>query len=193
MQDDKRWQEILAAPSSLVTGDLTLEWAISESLRKTFGLSKESCAIAMQEYRKFRYLCDIADGPLLPSPLITFVQARDTPNSSAFTEIKRWSVRAAMPHKGSLFFVHNPAYQRAVDLYQQEFAGIPARNIWPTRLQARRRNQAFVALGMGVAVATMGDWAQSGVAIRFGIALAFLAIGSIIFIGRHWGDPQGDA
>ncbi|WP_299509378.1 hypothetical protein [Cypionkella sp.] len=164
MQDENLWHEIQTALSALATADLTLEWAITESLRKTFGFSKDRCAIVMLEYRKFRYLLDIAEGPILPSPLIAFVQLRDTPSSSAFAEIKRWSVRASTPFRGSLSFVYNPAYQRAVDLYQQEFGAVPTRKIWPTRLQALRRNQAFMALGLGIAMVAMGDWMQSGAA-----------------------------
>ncbi|MEO5615054.1 MAG: hypothetical protein ABIR04_09065 [Cypionkella sp.] len=194
MRDQKRWQEILAAPSALVTADLTLEWAIFESLRKTFGLSREICAFAMQEYRKFRYLCEIAEGPILPPPLIAFIQVRDTPNSSAFAEIKRWSVRASTPlATDSWSFASDPSYQRAVDLYPQEFGATPVSKIWPTRLQARGRKLAFIAFGSGMAAAMMGDWLQSDITIGLGFVIVFLAMGYLVCFGRHLCEPRGDA
>ncbi|WP_426037080.1 hypothetical protein [Cypionkella sp. TWP1-2-1b2] len=194
MQDDKLWYETKAAPSALATADLTLEWAITESLRKTFGLSKDDCAIVMLEYRKFRYMRDVAEGQISPSPLMAFVQSRDMPNSSAFAEIKHWWGGAGRSlTSASLSFVHEPAYKRAVDLYQQEFAATPPCKIWPTRLQAHRKNQASVAFGLGLAAVIVGDWVKSDITSALGFVLCFLAFGYLVFLGRHWAEPPGDA
>ncbi|MDZ4392147.1 hypothetical protein [Cypionkella sp.] len=194
MRDDKLWHEIKAAPSALATADLTVEWAICKSLHRTFQLSKDNCVILMLEYRRFRYLHDIADGPLLPSPLIAFIQARDTPNSTAFAERKRWWGGAVRPANSALSsFVHEPAYQRALDLYQQEFGATPPYQIWPTRLQAQRKNQAYLACGLGLVISIIGRWAQSGTAATLGYVLFIPAIAYLIFFDHHWAEPPGDA
>lgn len=193
MRDDNLWHEIKTAPSALVTADLALEWAISKSLRRTFGLSKDNCVIVMLEYRRFRYLHDIAEGTLLPSPLIAFIQTRDTPNSTAFAEIKRrWggAVRSAKSDLSS--FVHEPAYLRTLNLYQQEFAATPPYKIWPTHLQVQRKNQAFLVCGLGLAAAILGGWAQSGVAAALGSILFITAFIYLVFFDRHWAEPPGN-
>ena len=194
MQDENRWHEILAAPSALATGDLTLEWAISESVRKTFGLGKESCTIAMHEYRKFRYLCDIAEGPILPSPLIAFVQARDIPKSSAFAEIKRWSVRTSTPFAaGSLAFAHERGYQQALDLYRQEFNQPPMPEIWPSLTQARQRYIAMACAVAGAVAIILGKQLSLSLLSILGCTLLFPAVFFIIFFQRHWGEPRTDS
>lgn len=193
MRNDKLWQDIKAAPSALATADLTLEWAISKSLRRTFELSKDNCVIVMLEYRRFRYLHDIAEGTPLPSPLIAFIQTRDTPNSTAFAEIKRWWGGAARrANTGLSSFVHEPAYQRTLDLYRQEFAATPPYEIWPTHLQVQRKNQAFLACGLGLAAGIMGGWAQSDIAATLGFVLFILAFAYLVLFERHWAEPPGD-
>ena len=193
MQDDKLWHDIKAAPSALATADMTLEWAISKSLRRTFELSTDNCIIVMLEYRRFRYLHHIAEGTLLPSPLIAFIQARDTPNSTAFAEIKRWWSGAARRADTDLSsFVHEPAYQRTLDLYRQEFAAAPRYEIWPTHLQVQRKNQAFLVCGLGLAMGIMDHWVQSGILATLGFVLFILAFAYLMLFDHHWAEPPGD-
>ncbi|MFC3182594.1 hypothetical protein [Cypionkella sinensis] len=150
MRNDKLWQDIKAARSALATADMTLERAVSKSLRRTFELDPDKCILLMLEYRRFRYLHHIAEGPLMPSPLIAFIQTRDTPNSIAFAEIKRWWGGAARRVNTSLSsFVHEPAYQRTLELYQQEFAATPPYEIWPTHVQVQRKKTGLSRVRSG--------------------------------------------
>lgn len=194
MQDDKLWQEIKMAPSALVTLDHGLEAAITKAMLRQYTLDARSCAIALHEYRRLRYLRAISAEPLRAPPLLAFIQDRDTISSRVFRETTRQSMQATTTYlAGALPFVSDPAYQRTLDLYHQEFTQPPIPEIWPSLTQARKKYIAMACAVAGAAAIIMGNQLPSTLLNILGCALLFPAIFFIIFFQRHWGEPRTES
>ena len=194
MQDDKLWQEIKTAPSALVTLDHGLEAAITKAMLRQYTMDAGSVTIALREYRRLRYLRAISAEPLRAPPLLAFIQDRDTTNSRAFRETTRQSMQATTTYlAGTLPFVSDPAYQRTLDLYRQEFTQPPMPEIWPSLTQARQKYIAMACAVAGAAAIIMGSRLSSNLLNILGCALLFPTIFFIIFFQPHWGDPRTES
>ena len=194
MQDDKLWQEIKTAPSALVTLDHGLEAAITKAMLRQYTMDAGSVTIALREYRRLRYLRAISAEPLRAPPLLAFIQDRDTTNSRAFRETTRQSMQATTTYlAGTLPFVSDPAYQRTLDLYRQEFTQPPMPEIWPSLTQARQKYIAMACAVAGAAAIIMGNQLPSTLLNVLGCALLFPAIFFIIFFQPHWGEPRTES
>ncbi len=194
MQDDKLWQEIKTAQSALVTLDHGLEAAITKAMLRQYTMDAGSVTIALREYRRLRYLRAISAEPLRAPPLLAFIQDRDTTNSRAFRETTRQSMQATTTYlAGTLPFVSDPAYQRTLDLYRQEFAQPPMPEIWPSLTQARQKYIAMACAVAGAAAIIMGNQLPSTLLNVLGCALLFPAIFFIIFFQPHWGEPRTES
>lgn len=194
MQNDKLWHEIKTAPSALVTLDHGLEAAITKAMLRQYTIDARSCAIALREYRRLRYLRAISAEPLRAPPLLAFIQDRDTASSCAFRETTRQSMQATTTYlAGGLPFVSDPAYQQALDLYRQEFTQPPMPEIWPALTQARQRYIAMACAVAGAAAIIMGKQLPSSLLSILGCALLFPAVFFIIFFQRHWGEPRTES
>jgi hypothetical protein len=194
MQDDKLWQEIKTAPSALVALDHGLEAAITKAMLRQYTMDAGSVTIALREYRRLRYLRAISAEPLRAPPLLAFIQDRDTTSSRAFRETTRQSMQATTTYlAGTLRFVSDPAYQRTLDLYRQEFTQPPMPEIWPSLTQARQKYIAMACAVADAAAIIMGNQLPSTLLNVLGCALLFPAIFFIIFFQPHWGEPRTES
>jgi hypothetical protein len=151
MRDETLWGQIRAAPTALANAEFGLEWVITQRMRQKFELNPERCSIVLYEYRRFRYLCSVSDETLKPPPLLRFVQARDTINSVARNEGKWGQIRSVRDASWETPpFERDPAYQRTLALYQQEFGLEAPPKIWPSPLTMRRRRLAFLPCSLGL-------------------------------------------
>jgi hypothetical protein len=193
MRDEKLWHDIENAPSALATLDAAMEPALIKAMRKEFGLDARNCAIALFQYRHWRYLQAVSEAPLLPPPLLAFIRDRDIVNSPVLGK-RKWRSFTERPSylAGSLSFVRDSAYQRAISLYRQEFDLIPMPEIWPDLRQVYQRNAAIACAFVGMAVLIWGEQLHSNALKIVGSVLFCPSILFMLFYIRHWGDPQGD-
>ena len=142
MQDPALWQEIQDTPIALAPR----RHCLAEHLWREFDLPASRHSTALTEYRRFLYLVAVSKEPLAPSPLIDYMWkthakcARIAPDGGK-------ALLARLPSRadGGTEPHNNPAYQRTLDLYQQEFRAPPMPKVWPSVRELRRTRIVSIA------------------------------------------------
>jgi hypothetical protein len=144
VRDSGLWQRLQDYGFPLSDGRGTLEEHLIAKAK--FGAVK--AARAIEEYRRFLYLAATAGEPVAPSQLVDRVWHAHIIDTRAYVDDFATKVTGRIIHHrpGRPDAADDPAYQRTLHLYEEEFGEMPFRKVWPSAdwLKGANKRQILV-------------------------------------------------
>ncbi len=135
------WQRLLAFDFPLSRPP----WRLAERAASKIGLGRERAGRVIAEYRCFLYLAATADEPVAPSPMIDKVWQLHLEDRAAYVDELSRDVIGCLIDRDPRGPppVRDPAYQRTLALYREEFREVPFKAIWPDQTLLKRQRRAI--------------------------------------------------
>jgi hypothetical protein len=172
LRDEALWQRLSDYSFDRIGGSLTFPKKLARDAQWSAKFTRR----AIDEYRRFLYLTQVSDAEVTPSAVVDVVwHLHLTYTREYWQELCDGVLGRPLHHDPCLGPEENPRYERQYEatrqLYADEFATSPPRDIWRTR---RERMLSGLGVGMvvGGIVACYWHW--------FGLAL--IAVGLILWV-----------